>query len=124
MYTYIRGVGTLCLTPGGYMANEEKINIIKALDKDAIKVVEQTMEMEYTFYKSIAETEEFDIISIPGEHGRPTSLEEKQFIMAQARKHGITVLFRVSMGKYAIVFKEDGKLTGVVPEDNYHGFRC
>lgn len=82
------------------------------------------IEFEMNFYEYIAGTSNFEVIPIPDLEGFIPSTEEFQLLVEDCRRRTIKLLYRVSNGKYALVFSADSDKVGMVPEDNSHGFYC
>lgn len=104
--------------------DENKPPKVDYLDEESLKRFEQEVEFEHAFYSAVAGSNDFEVIPIPCMDGSYLSLEEKKSIAAYAKAHNKKIVFRISLGKTAITFGEDGKLTGISPEYSAHGFPC
>jgi len=104
--------------------NDKKAPNVDYLEDKDLERFKQEVEFEKIFYSSIAGTEEFEIIPIPCMDGSYLSIEEKQSIAAYAKANNKKLLFRISLGRTAVTFGEDGIVTGISPEFNAHGFPC
>lgn len=91
------------------------------------KILDDVM-FERDFYKSIAETEEYDVIPIDASTREPMYAREdleRRAIEAQCERSGLRILYRISYGDYAVVVcKDDVTKVGIVPETNPEGWLC
>lgn len=86
--------------------------------------LEEHLMFELAFFEHVAQTDNFEIIPIPGLDGKRIPDEETQLILEEARRNGSKVLYRVSLGNIAVVFDQATGKTGIMPEDSDLGFSC
>lgn len=94
--------------------------IVKGADDDLVKEIE----FELQFYSYIAGTNKFEVLPIPLMDGSYLTAEEKASIIAECGHKKISLVYRVSHGKYATVFCPNTNRVGIVPEDDPRGFPC
>lgn len=86
--------------------------------------LEEHLQFELAFFESVAKTDNFEIIPVPGLDGKRLKDEDKDLILEYARSVNAKILYRVSLGAYAVVFDETTGRTGIIPEDSDLGFFC
>ena len=96
----------------------------RVLNVNNINDLEQHLQFELAFFESIAGTDNFEIIPVPGLDGKRLKDEDKDLIIEYARNNKAKILYRVSLGSYAVVFDETSGRTGIIPEDSDLGFFC
>jgi hypothetical protein len=106
------------------MSLDKKKKDLDYLTDDSMKHFVDSIDFEYAFYKHIADTTEFEIIPIPCNDGTFLTEVEKQSIIAVAKASDKKILYRIVLGQIAVIFEEHGKLVGMCPEYNVHGFAC
>jgi len=94
------------------------------LNQEEYKNFVEELEFEQNFYKILAGTDKFEIIAIPDPDGTVLAPEHLKMISDQCKKNGIVVLYRVSNGKFAIVYNPTNMKFAIVPEGDKQGYEC
>lgn len=89
-----------------------------------VKVLESDLAFEEAFYEALADTPFFEVLPLPDDKGYYATQEEREYLKEHSHKKGYRLLYRVSLGKNAVVMSWDGKRMGIMPENNPHGFEC
>lgn len=93
------------------------------VNQELIDLLEEEIEFERQFYRSVCDTDDFQVILIPDESGYIPTREEIVFIEADASQKGIKSLYRISHGNFASIFDPETGKIGIISENN-KGFAC
>lgn len=91
---------------------------------EASELEDNNLRFEVDFYSRIAGTTQFQVLSIPDEDGYVPTEKDIKILKTQVNMAGMDLLFRVAIGKHAVVFSPNSQLIGIMPQDNPHGFMC
>lgn len=104
--------------------NDDYLNDEEQLGSDEMEQVKEEFEFEISFYSTIAKTEAFEIIPIPDDRGYVPTAKELKLIQLECKKMGVGLLYRLHLGKHAIIYNpKDLERIGVMPV-NSEGFHC
>jgi hypothetical protein len=93
--------------------------------KEEREELEKEIKFELDFYSYLAKTENFEILTLPLDlDGNRLTPEQVATIADSCKKDNVTLLYRVSYDKIALIFTEDMNIIGVVPEYDSRGFPC
>lgn len=84
----------------------------------------EELEFEQNFYRILAGTEKFEIVSIPDPDGTVFTPEHLKIISDQCKRHDMAILYRVSNGKFAVIYSPANQKFAIVPEGDKDGYEC
>lgn len=94
------------------------------INKEEYDSFVEELEFEQNFYRVIAGTDKFEVVAIPDPDGTVFSPEHLKIISEQCKRHSMSVIYRVSMGKFAVVYCPATLKFAIVPEGDKSGYEC
>lgn len=107
--------------------NDDTDSGYSTVNKAELESISQQYDFEAAFYKHLAGScDDFQVIPIPDEHGNIPTAKDLEYFNTELKKQGVErVLYRVSFGKFALVYNaKDLTKIGVIPETELNGFVC
>lgn len=99
-------------------------DFLEELEEEFEELEKSNLQFEIEFYSILAGTKKFQVLNIPDEDGYIPSAKDTVLLRKQVNSAGMELLYRVSVGKHAVVFSPNSELIGIVPENNSNGFSC
>lgn len=94
------------------------------INKEEYDSFVEELEFDQNFYRTLAGTDKFEIVAIPDPDGTVFTPEHLKIISEQCKRHGMTLLFRVSNGKFAVIYCPANQKFAIVPEGDKDGYEC
>lgn len=92
--------------------------------KDLSKETQEEHEFERSFYEIVAGCKNLEVIPLNDAEGNIISLKQLDSIESRCFKNNLKRLFRVTDGKYQIIFDVETHLVGIKPEKEEDAFYC
>lgn len=83
------------------------------------------MEYEQYFFELIGGSKNIYVLPFPDEDGEYLTPQELSIVKKTCRRQNLKLMFKISHGNgFSTIISSDTKLTGIMPENEQHGFYC